>query len=266
MITWLFEIMKIILHSSKTMKPVEFDHAQLTQPQFIDQAKQLHQELAKLNVAEIGQLMKVSDKLAGQIQEQIASWQPITGLSPAALTFRGDIYSGLRAQAWDDVARRYATQHLWILSGLYGVLRPFDAVAPYRLEMGYPLQVAGLSLYEYWNQALARLVSAEDVYINVTAEEYLRSIKKSLTDATMITPKFLTVSPKTGQPVFVTVHAKVARGAFANWLITNQVTDLALLRNFDDLGYRYDEKLSTINAPVFVCKQFTGLGLSVRLR
>lgn len=257
--------MKILLHSSKTMKTVPYDQAAMTSPRFINQAKELHGELAKVDQAAIAKLMQVSDKLAADVHAQIEAWRADGGLSPAALTFRGDIYSGLQAQGWDAAAREYAAEHLWILSGLYGILRPYDAICPYRLEMGYKLRIGGKDLYEYWNDALAQTVTAEDTYVNVTADEYLRAIKKSLGHATVITPKFLTVSPKTGEPVFVTVHAKIARGAFANWLISRRVENIDELRQFDDLGYRYDSGRSIEHEPVFVCKDFKGIGLSTRL-
>ena len=131
--------------------------------------------------------------------------------------------------------------------------------------MGYPLHMAGHSLYNHWNDTLASIVVAEDLYINLTADEYLRAIKKSLEHVKIIAPKFLTISPKSGQSVFVTVHAKIARGAYANWLITHNIQDINRLSEFNDLGYRYDEQLSTETVPVFVCKDFGGIGLSTRL-
>lgn len=257
--------MKILLHSSKTMKTVPLEQSELTTPLFLDKARELHSELTRMNAKEIAPLMNVSDKLSQEIVELIKNWQSSGTLSPATLTFRGDIYSGLRAQNWDEKARAYASEHLWILSGLYGILRPFDGISPYRLEMGYPLRIGARSLYEYWGEALAPTVSAEDVYVNVTADEYLKAIKKSLGNAKIIAPKFLTISPKTGKPIFVTVHAKIARGAFANWLITHQIKDINQLHEFDDLGYSYDKVLSTEDTPVFVCKEFGGIGLSTRL-
>lgn len=247
------------------MKTVPFEQSELSTPLFLDQARELHSALVKMNAKQIAPLMNVSNKLSEGIVELIKNWQSNGNLSPAALTFRGDIYSGLQAQNWDETARDYASEHLWILSGLYGILRPFDGIWPYRLEMGYPLRVGKRSLYEYWSNALAPIAAHEDVYINVTSEEYLKAIKKSIGNAKIISPKFLTISPKTGKPIFVTVHAKVARGAFANWLITNQIEDIDRLNEFNDLGYRHDKTLSKPDVPVFVCKEFGGIGLSTRL-
>jgi cytoplasmic iron level regulating protein YaaA (DUF328/UPF0246 family) len=257
--------MKILIHSSKAMKPSQTERSGLSVPQFIDQACELQAELRRLDVPEIVSLMKVSLPLGKEVHQLISNWKPYDDVSPSALTFRGDIYSGLRAQDWDEASRIYATEHLWILSGLYGILRPFDGIRPYRLEMGYQLQVGKESLYEYWNKALAALVIEEDVYINVTAEEYLRMIKKSLNNVRVITPKFLTLSPKNGEPLFVTVHAKIARGAFANWLIMHRITNTTHINEFNDLGYEYDETRSEQDAPVFVCQEFGGIGLSTRL-
>lgn len=257
--------MKILLYSSKTMKPVPFEQSALTTPRYIDQARELQDVLASLDIAQIASLMKVSGKLAQDVHALTAEWRADGDLSPAALTFRGDIYSGLQAQEWGGAAREYASAHLWLLSGLYGVLRPFDGIRPYRLEMGYPFRIGDRSLYDYWGEALTSLVATDDTYINVTADEYLRAIKKSLKSARVISPKFLTISAKTGEPTFVTVHAKVARGAFANWLITHQIRDVERLLEFDDLGYAYDDALSTPDVPVFVCERFGGIGLSTRL-
>lgn len=247
------------------MKTIPFEQSQLSVPQFMTQARELNKELTRLDTGEISTLMSVSNKLAKDVVALTKDWQANGALSPAALTFRGDIYSGLQAQNWDEAARAYASEHLWILSGLYGILRPFDGIWPYRLEMGYPLRIGGQSLYEYWGNALAPLVAAEEVYINVTADEYLKAIKKSMGSARIISPKFLTISPKTGEPIFVTVHAKIARGAFANWMITHQIEDINKLHEFNDLGYKYDKKLSAEDVPVFICKNFGGIGLSTRL-
>ena len=112
------------------MKPVSFAQADLSEPLFVDQARELHQVLVGMSVADIATLMKVSDKLARAVQGQIRDWTLDEALSPAVLTFRGDIYSGLQAQNWNESEQAYATDHLWILSGLYGILRPYDGIRP----------------------------------------------------------------------------------------------------------------------------------------
>ena len=257
--------MKILLHSSKTMKPTVTSVYSLTTPQCVDQAAYLNGMLRSLTTDDLAKLMVITAKLAATVKERIDEWSA-TGGTAAALTFRGDIYSGLCADQWGSDAAEFAQNHLLILSGLYGLLRPFDAIHPYRLEMGYKLMIDGVRLDTYWTRQLVGKLDTKDVYINLTSDEYFKVIKDQLRGATVISPKFLTVNKTTGQPIFVTVHAKIARGSFANWLITNWIDDLARLSEYNELNYVYDPDRSTGTEPVFVCNEFGGLGLSVRLR
>ncbi len=257
--------MKILLHSSKTMKPVNYDAQEMTTPRFIHEAAHLHGVLSKMDVPELMRLMDVTETLARQTKELIEQWTH-GAASPAALTFRGDIYSGLSAASWDNADKQFAQDHLMILSGLYGVLRPFDGIKPYRLEMGYKVQAAaGLTLTQFWQQTFDGKLDRAEMYVNLTAYEYYKAVEKQLTGATVVAPKFLTLNPKTNQPMFVTVHAKIARGSLANWLIRNKVTDASDIKKYHELNYSYDEQLSTPAQPTFVCADFGGLGLSVRL-
>ena len=239
--------------------------APLGSPVLLSQAKELASIWQQTSVADIQSLMKVSEKKAHEVKDLFDNWfaNPTTQ-TPAIDAFIGDIYSGLRVQSWSDEDRSYAHQHLLILSGLYGGLRACDGVMPYRLEMGYKLPDVR-TMYQFWNDTVASLLPGDTTQIiNLSAVEYTKAVLP-YTDLPVITPKFLTVSPKTGQPTFVTVHAKIARGAFARWLIQERVQDVSQLRDFADLGYRYDPTISTPEQPVFVCQEFGGLGLSVRL-
>lgn len=259
--------MRILLHSSKTMKPEATHIHELTVPQYLDCAEQLQDVLTHLSQRDIAHVMQLTDTLAATAQQLIQAWSDTGEGTAAALTFRGDIYSGLSAGQWSHSDAAFAQRHLLILSGLYGLLQPFDAIKPYRLEMGYKLQVdSHTRLDAFWQQQLDRALDPTDTYVNLTANEYFKVVKKQLSATRVISPKFLTISPKTGQPTFVTVHAKIARGSFANWLITNQIDDPSLIIDYTDLNYRYDAVLSTESQPVFVCREFGGLGLSVRLK
>lgn len=248
------------------MRPEVSSVHTLTRPQFIEQATYLNGVLQNINKDELATLMGINSTLAGSTKQQIDTW----GSSPegaAALTFRGDIYSGLSAAQWNNDDALFAQKNLLILSGLYGLLKPFDAIKPYRLEMGYKLELNdNLRLDAYWEEQLADALDVSDSYINLTAKEYFRVIEKQLHASRVISPKFLTVSKKTGLPVFVTVHAKIARGSFANWLIKNEIDDPAKIASYTELNYKYDKNLSTESEPVFVCREFGGLGLSVRLK
>lgn len=211
--------------------------------------------------------MQLSSAMAEKTQLLISSWTANPDkLRPAIDTFLGDIYSGLQVQTFSAADRAYANKHLFILSGLYGVLRAHDSIHPYRLEMGYKFPDEPYkNLYTFWGDLIAKQLPVRSTIVNLSAVEYTKAVFPHLTNSQIITPKFLTISPKTNQPTFVTVHAKIARGAFARWLIQHQITDPSDIVKFNNIGYAYDKAASSPNQPVFVCKEFGGIGLSVRL-
>lgn len=259
--------MKILLHSSKTMKPEQSAVHPLSSPHFLKQAIFINSLLVQLQKQELEKLMHITSTLAEKVENTIQEWSLTPQGTAAALTFRGDIYSGLSASAWSKEDAKFAQEHLIILSGLYGLLRPFDKVKPYRLEMGYKLEIQkDQTLEKYWETELTNTLDTNDIYVNLTANEYYKVLQRQLAGSMVITPKFLTFNKKTNRPVFVTVHAKIARGAFANWLITHKINDPANITGFTMLNYRYDKSLSTPTEPVFICQEFGGLGLSVRLK
>jgi uncharacterized protein len=255
----------ILLHSSKTMRTAEAGTVQLRQPSFVKEAKQLASLLKTLSTVEIGKAMHVSPALAAKTKDIIDDWSASNGQTLAIDSFIGDIYSGLRAGELSQADRDYADTTLWILSGLYGFLRPYDGIRPYRLEMGYKLPRLG-SLYDFWGQKIAAELPKEGLIVNVSSVEYTKAILPYVGKKRVVTPNFLTVNPKTGQPAFTAVHAKIARGAFARWLITTRITDPRRFNEFNDLGYEFDAARSTPNEPAFVCAAFGGIGLSIRLQ
>lgn len=257
--------MKILLHSSKTMV-VTPGHDDLSQPTFLKQANNLASFINSLEIDELMKSMKISKKLATEVSNLYTRWvdnknQPT---SAAVECFRGDIYSGLRALEWNHQDQTYAQEHLRILSGLYGLLRPYDAISPYRLEAAYTFPNSKFSnLYAFWGNQLAANLGSSTI-INLSSLEYAKMILPHLQDhRKIISPKFLTLDDK-GTPKFVVVHAKIARGAFARWMIKNQTKDSAGLVHFNDLGYAFESSMSTLNELVFICKDFKGIGLSQR--
>jgi cytoplasmic iron level regulating protein YaaA (DUF328/UPF0246 family) len=254
-----------LLHSSKTMRIPTGPVVPLGQPRLISQATQLAREYSQLSSVQLANIMQISEVKATSVQKMYAQWSADSAQqTPAIDAFIGDIYSGLQVQTWSSDDRAYAHKHLLILSGLYGALRACDGVMPYRLEMAYKLPGGG-SLYDFWGDAIASILPSDTTQIiNLSSVEYTKAVLP-YTTAPVIAPKFLTVSPKTSEPIFVTVHAKIARGAFARWLIQNHVDAISDLKNFSDLNYVYEPSLSTDAEPVFVCKEFGGIGLSIRL-
>lgn len=238
-----------------------------TMPIFHTEAANIMNYLATKSDGEIQSCMHISTSQMVKVREMITLWNTDSHEASAAIdTFIGDIYSGLQPASLTDKERHFANRHLIILSGLYGGLRPLDAIQPYRLEMGYRLPDEPYrNLYTFWKSKIATLIPSDNIVINVSSAEYTKAVLPYIANR-VITPKFLTVSPKTSQLTFVAVHAKIARGAFARWCIVNQAVDSVHFREFDDLGYVYQPDMSTPNEPVYVCKEFKGLGLSIRLR
>jgi cytoplasmic iron level regulating protein YaaA (DUF328/UPF0246 family) len=239
----------------------------LREPTLLARSKELAKYLRELSVNQLAAVMKISEPLAVKTRSISEDWSAAPERqSPAIFSFIGDIYSGLRAGELSAADLEYADEHLRILSGLYGVLRPLDGIMPYRLEMGYKLPDARFNnLYRYWGESIVATLPDDEIIINTSAVEYSKVITDFVDPARIITPRFLTRNPRTGEPTFVVVHAKIARGAFARWLIIKRVSSVADLPAFDDLGYRFNAELSTPAEPVFICDQFQGLGLSVRL-
>lgn len=257
----------ILLHSSKTMRSAIETDATYQAPQLMKKASQLDEYLRTLPVKRLQSAMQLSEKKAIETHKLLTSWTDSSVVQrPAIDAFLGDIYSGFRTHTLTQADRDYANRHLIILSGLYGGLRALDSVYPYRLEMGCKLPDKRYSsLYDFWGDSIAKLIDPNKPLINLSAVEYTKAVLPYLKNTAVISPKFLTVSPKTNEPTFVTVHTKIARGAYAHWIIQNRIESTEALKGFNDLNYRYDASLSSEYEPVFVCKTFGGIGLSVRL-
>jgi len=251
----------ILMHSSKTMRPPSAGTAPTGTPVLLDRAVELVDYLRTLDTARLARIMSLSPELAERTRRLYAEWSADPAVQvPAAESFVGDIYSGLRVDSFTAAQRRYADAHLRILSGLYGILRPFDGIRPYRLEMGYRLP--DRDLYRFWGGTIADQLPKSGTIVNLAAAEYSRTVTRHVDPERVVTPKFLTVDPASGRPKFVVVHAKIARGAFARWLVAGRGRDLTA---FDEIGYAFDEAQSSAREPVFVCREFGGKGLSVRL-
>jgi cytoplasmic iron level regulating protein YaaA (DUF328/UPF0246 family) len=260
--------MIILMHSSKTMRPPTRGTASNGVPALAERAVELVAFLRTLSEDQLRKIMAISAELAAKTRAQYADWSTaLDRQTPAAATFVGDIYSGLRVDSFIAADRAYADAHLRILSGLYGLLRPFDGVCPYRLEMGYRLPPGRYSnLYRFWGTSLADQLPECGRIVNLAANEYGKSVLPHVVADRVVTPRFLSLDPASRQPKFVVVHAKIARGAFARWLVTARVADtVEAIREFRDIGYRYEKDLSTPHEPTFVCAEFGGKGLSVRL-
>lgn len=259
--------MIILIHSSKTMKPTPAVGFELSKPEFLKEATEIAEYLKTFNEKQIQSSMQVSAKLSAEIIQVLNDWSVVKNQGAAMFSFRGDVYSGLQVNDFNNSDISYANEHLRILSGLYGILRPLDSVCTYRLEMGYKLpKTKYTNLYKYWGDKLASSIPTDQPIINLTSAEYGKAILPYLKSSVIITPQFLSWDTKSKAYKTVAVHSKIARGAFAHWLIKHKLKDADSLSKFNELGYQYDSNLSTELRPVFKCKLFGGKGLSVRLR
>jgi cytoplasmic iron level regulating protein YaaA (DUF328/UPF0246 family) len=231
-----------------------------TQPQYLDHSQELVEQLRELSPAQVSELMHVSDKIGGLNAARFGSWNPAftpANAKQALLAFKGDVYTGLDAQSLGEADFDYAQQHLRMLSGLYGLLRPLDLMQPYRLEMGTKLANArGKDLYAFWgtrisewlNEALAD--QGDDVLLNLASNEYFSAVKRSALKARVIDTEFKDL--KNGQYKIISFYAKKARGLMSRFVIEQRINDPLQLKQFDVQGYRYNAEQSSSEKLVFL--------------
>ena len=253
--------MKLVISPAKTL---DFESAPVTQtysnPAFLDNSQLLIDELKELSQADVATLMKLSDKLAALNVARFGSWKtPFTpdNAKQALLAFKGDVYTGLNAESFSEEDFSFAQEHLRILSGLYGLLKPLDLIQPYRLEMGTRFANSrGKNLYEFWDMQLTDALNREfandkePVLIHLASNEYFKALKTKNLQAEIITPVFK--DWKNGQYKMISFYAKKARGLMAAYIIQNQLSDPEQLKSFDTEGYYFSEEHSKGNEWVFL--------------
>lgn len=253
--------MLLVISPAKTLdfeSPWRQDHT--TEPAFLPRSAELMAELRKLSPHAISALMHVSDKLGTLNFDRFQQWSlpfDASNAKPALLTFKGDVYTGMQAENFNKKAVNFAQQHLRILSGLYGLLRPLDLMQPYRLEMGTGFaNRQGKDLYCFWGDELTnalneQLVSTKSRYlINLASNEYFRAVKTKQLTVPVITPVFK--DGKSGRYKIISFFAKKARGMMAAYIIENQLKDVQALKDFASEGYCFDANSSTETEWVFL--------------
>ncbi|GAA6175770.1 peroxide stress protein YaaA [Sulfitobacter pacificus] len=235
---------------------------EVTQPDFQEDAVRLATTARNLTLGKLKDLMHLSDDLARLNRDRFQAFEaePSAQITrPAALAFAGDTYQGLEAGSLDADELAWAQDHLRILSGLYGVLRPLDAIQPYRLEMGSKLKTRrGANLYDYWRDDLSKALNAQgaavgsDVLINCASQEYFGAVAPKALKLKIITPQFMEDKRDGKGPKIVSFFAKKARGAMARFIIQKRLTDAEAIKDFDTGGYAYQPDISTPEKPVFL--------------
>ena len=237
---------------------------QATEPLFTDRAAELIETLRPLGTPQVAALMDLSDELASLNVARYAAWSRSAddgNSRPAAWAFDGDVYDGLQAKTMRPADWAWAQQHLVILSGLYGVLRPLDRLQPYRLEMGTRLATGrGASLYDYWGDTIAehlnqRLAQAAPdaakppVVVNLASQEYFRAADRPALQARVVECVF--EDWKDGRYKVISFFAKRARGLMARWCIDQRVASIVKLRRFAEQGYAHAPEASSPQRLVF---------------
>ncbi len=256
MITLLSPAKKLNLETAKTA-------LEITQPRLDQDTREIATVAKKQSAADLKKLMHISDNLAELNAERFKVFD-LDGRSnsatPAGLTFDGDVYWGLGAKSMDDDALTYAQDHLRILSGLYGLLRPMDAIQPYRLEMGTKIaNPRGKSLYDFWGSRIGEQLASDldghsdDTIVNLASNEYFKAVDTDALPGKVMEASFLNV--KDGEARRLMYHVKFARGLMARWIMENRIEKTDDLRGFDAEGYRYDASASSETELVFTRKQ-----------
>ena len=252
-----------LLSPAKTMEfesgtPVDT----FTQPHFLSEAGELADTAARLSPDELGSLMNVNGELAQLTAQRFGSWRQGKHDTPgearqAVFAFRGEVYRGLDAAGLNVDEIAWAQEHLRILSGLYGLLRPLDLILPYRLEMGSRLQnPRGANLYEFWGSRLATHLkekldtSRNAVLINLASQEYMRAVPSAVLTQPVITPVFK--DRGTSGLRTIGVYAKRQRGRMARYLVRHRITEPHDLKRYEDDGYRFAPDLSDDRTWTFV--------------
>ena len=244
--------MLILLSPSKTQETGQ-GHRASTLPQFLGKTEKLVAELRRLDSAEIGRLMGISEKLAQTTSLRYRRFRfppENRDCSPALLAFRGDVFKEMDVDDYSDRDFDFAQRHLRILSGLYGLLRPLDLIQPHRLEMGGGFRTAeGRSLYQYWREDIssslkASLAEANHLeLLNLASAEYFKAVDQTVLECKIVQVFFK--QRKNDRLKTIAIHAKKARGALCEYIIRNRIENSSALGDFSYRGYCFNEELSS---------------------
>ena len=245
--------MRIIISPAKQMRADRDDLAPRDLPALLDKTRQLLSLLRALVLAALHKLLACNQALAALNYERFQHMDLEKQLSPAILAYEGIQYRYMAPGVFTGEQLEYIQEHLRILSGFYGVLRPFDGVTPYRLEMQAKLNTgAGHGLYGFWGDSLAQALEPDGLLLNLASGEYSRAVLPYLPDGVqVVTPLFGSPGPG-GKIVEKGVYVKMARGEMVRFLAEVQAEDFSCLPAFDRLGFRYQLHLSSPLRPVFL--------------
>lgn len=253
--------MLILTSPSKTQKMGAFPLKSYSQPQFIKKSQEIIEILRQFDSAKLKELLKTSDTLTIETEAKIRAFTPATtaeNATAALFLFQGDAYAAIQAGQYSHRQLDYAQEHLGILSGLYGLLRPLDLIQPYRLEAATKLRVGkAANLYAFWREVITaeiveRTTANKAAVINLASLEYSKMVTKKDLNAPFITPVFRQYHPPSKSYKTIAIHAKRARGKMIDFIIREGLKEALELKSFTRDGYRYLEEVSDESSWIFV--------------
>lgn len=252
--------MLIVISPAKTLDfETPTSTKKYTLPGFLDDSAELIDQLRRMEPDKIGKLMSISPKLATLNSNRYHQWSipfSLDNAKQSMLAFKGDVYTGLDAASFNTDELAFAQEHLRILSGLYGILRPLDLIQAYRLEMGTQLNnLRGKDLYAFWGDIITDAINQDikkqqnNTLINLASNEYFKSVKLEKLNANVITPVFK--DQKNGTYKIISFFAKKARGLMSRYIIQHKLTNPVDIKHFNMAGYSFNANASTKDKWIF---------------
>ncbi len=227
-----------------------------TVPPYLENSKKIVSTLKTYSVRKLSKLMNISDKISSLNFERYTKWSlPFSrdNAHPALLLFQGDVYKGIEAESFEEEDFLFAQKSLRILSGLYGILKPFDLIQPYRLEMGTQLKIGKYNdLYDFWGDSITNAINKDnnsDYLINLASVEYFKSINQKNLKSKLINISFK--EKRDGNYKIIGIYAKKARGLMSRYIVKNKITDPKQIKKFREDNYTYNKTLSSDSEWVF---------------
>ena len=227
-----------------------------TVPPYLENSKKIVSTLKTYSVSKLSKLMNISDKISSLNYERYIKWSlPFSrdNAHPALLLFQGDVYKGIEAESFEEEDFLFAQKSLRILSGLYGILKPFDLIQPYRLEMGTQLKIGKYNdLYDFWGDSITNAINKDnnsDYLINLASVEYFKSINQKNLKSKLINISFK--EKRDGNYKIIGIYAKKARGLMSRYIVKNKITDPKQIKKFREDNYTYNKTLSSDSEWVF---------------
>lgn len=252
--------MIVLLSPAKNLKPNATPVNNGVRPEFIEEANYLANKLKTKSARSLSKMMNINKELGELNHKRYQEWDdpfPENKAFEAIHLFNGEVYRGLDSATFSKKDLAFAHEHVFVLSGLYGLLSPLDSMMPYRLEMGtrWAVTPAKRNLYSFWGDKITDKINAaiqnseSDVLVNLASNEYFKAVRSNKLNGHVITPIFK--DRKDGEYKSIMTYAKLARGYMCRYIVQERIANVEDIKGFDLHGYKWNEKLSTMNEWTF---------------